>query len=265
MIKFDFSNKIVLILGGSKGIGKELAIQYLNFGAKVCVISSSNFNLLCLKQELIVFKNNLFTVKLDLKKKNSLININKVFFKIKNHFKGHVDILINNAGGPPFMKINDLDEKIIYESLNMNLVNQMFFSINAIKIMNKKKWGRIINLTSSTAKEPAKNMVLSNLTRSAFISFSKTLSLEATNKGVTINNILTGGVATKRLLELALKRVGKKKLNQEITRIASSKPVGYLASTENFVQTILFLTTEQASYVSGTSIAVDGGASKSLF
>ena len=73
----------------------------------------------------------------------------------------------------------------------MNLINQIYFSINAIKMMNKQKWGRIINLTSSTAKEPAKHMVLSNIFRAALSSFSKTLSIETAQKGVTVNTILT--------------------------------------------------------------------------
>jgi 3-oxoacyl-[acyl-carrier protein] reductase len=265
MIRYDFENKIVLVIAGSSGIGRELAIQYLKYGAKVCVISSSETKLKNLSNECLNYKKNLITKKFDLEKKCSLRATKKIFKFIKKKFNSDIDILICNSGGPPPIKIINLDENTLEKSLNMNLINQMFFAISAISLMNKKGWGRIINLLSSTAKEPSKNMVLSNLTRSALCSFAKTLSMETAKKGITVNNILTGGVATSRLIKLVEKRVGKKKLKDELLRIESDRPVGYLATPENFVQIIIFLTSEESSYISGSSIFVDGGASKSLF
>tara|TARA_Y100000741_G_scaffold338066_2_gene297858 strand:- start:4000 stop:4797 length:798 start_codon:yes stop_codon:yes gene_type:complete len=265
VIDFNFKNKTVLILAGSSGIGAELCNQYLEFGAKVCIISSSKNKLSQMIKKNKKYKERIMSIKFNLQRKTTIKKINKILFKVKNKFKADVDILINNSGGPPLKKIVDLKETDIFKSLNMNLINQIYFSINAIKIMNNKKWGRIINLTSSTAKEPAKNMVLSNICRAALSSFSKTLSMETAGKGVTVNTILTGGVATNRLLKLIKKRKSAKDIKRELKILSDKRPVGYLANPQNFIQLILFLSTEQASYVSGTSIFVDGGISKSLF
>jgi len=265
MINFDFTNKTILIVAGSSGIGGELCKQFLNYGARVCIVSNSKKKLSNMIKKNDKYKSRIMTVRLNLEKKTTIKKINTIFLKIKKRFKANVDILINNSGGPPLKKIVDLRESDIFKSLNMNLLNQIYFSINAIKIMNKMEWGRIINLTSSTAKEPAKNMVLSNIFRAALSSFAKTLSIETAGKGVTVNTILTGGVATNRLLDLLKKRTNKKNLKSELNKLNIKRPVGYLAKPENFIQLILFLSTEQSSYVSGTSIFVDGGTSKSLF
>ena len=265
MINFDFKDKTVLIVAGSSGIGGELCNQFLNFGAKVCIISNSFEKLSKMAKKNKRYEKNLMIIRFNLEKKTTMKNINKILIKVRKKFKTNIDILINNSGGPPLKKIVNLRERDIYKSLNMNLINQIYFSINAIKVMNKQKWGRIINLTSSTAKEPAKNMVLSNIFRAALSSFSKTLSIETAKKGVTVNTILTGGVATNRLLNLLKKRANKKNIKTELKKLSSNRPVGYLADPKNFIQLILFLSTEQASYVSGASIFVDGGTSKSLF
>ena len=149
----------------------------------------------------------------------------------------------------------------------INLKSTIFSSIEAIKKMKKKKWGRIINLTSSTAKEPALKMGLSNVTRSAVASFGKTLSLEVAKYGITVNTILTGGVLTERLENLIKLRINNTniKYDDEIKRISNNIPVGRIATSKEFVQLILFLSSENSSYVTGTSIPIDGGSSKSIF
>ena len=130
-----------------------------------------------------------------------------------------------------------------------------------------QKWGRIINLTSSTAKEPALKMALSNVTRSGVASFGKTLSLEVAKYGITVNTILTGGVLTERLENLIKLRINNTniKYNDEIKRISNNVPVGRIATPNEFIQLILFLASENSSYVTGTSIPIDGGSSKSIF
>ena len=165
------------------------------------------------------------------------------------------------------MEISDTNYKQWEEAININLKSTIFSSIEAIKKMKKKKWGRIINLTSSTAKEPALKMGLSNVTRSAVASFGKTLSLEVAKYGITVNTILTGGVLTERLENLIKLRINNTniKYDDEIKRISNNIPVGRIATSKEFVQLILFLSSENSSYVTGTSIPIDGGSSKSIF
>lgn len=130
--------------------------------------------------------------------------------------------------------------------------------------MKKKNWGRIINLTSMTAKEPAAKMVLSNVSRAGVVAFSKTLSKEIQSSGITVNSILTGSVLTDRLLQL-IKLNHKNKSKQALKSLANSIPVKRISDPKEFSQLVLFLCTDNASFINGNAIPVDGGLSKAIF
>ncbi len=266
MVKNSFQNKTILITAGSKGIGFAIAKEFLKRGANVG-ISSRNFeNLSKAKKFLLKFssKDKILTLKHDL---NNTKDIKKLFLKTEKFFKSSVDILINNSGGPPPKLISEISNKDLESALNVNLKSAIYASNYAVKEMKKKKWGRIINLTSTTAKEPAKKMCLSNISRAALTSFGKTLSLEAGEFGVTVNTILTGGVLTDRLKNLIRLRIKNTNLslNKEIEKISNNIPVGRIASPDEFIHLIIFLASEEASYINGTAIPLDGGTSKSIF
>lgn len=208
---FNFKEKTILVTAGSKGIGYELAKQFLILNGNVCVCSRNIKNLNKAKNSLLKFSNSnkLLVVKHDISKiKNQSILIKK----IRKKFNSNVDILINNSGGPPPKKIEDLNLNDWQKSINSNLLSAITLSNEVLKSMKKKRWGRIINLTSTVAKEPAKNMVLSNVTRSGLSSFSKTLSIEIAKYGITVNTILTGGCQTDRFLDLVKKAQKIKKI-----------------------------------------------------
>ena len=133
--------------------------------------------------------------------------------------------------------------------------------------MIKKKWGRIINLTSTTAKEPAKLMSLSNVTRSGLVSFGKTLSKELSGTGITVNNILTGGVLTDRLLSLVTSNSKNKKSNLKylLKKIEKSIPSNYLILPNEFAEIVLFLCSDKSNYINGISINIDGGSGNSIY
>ncbi len=133
--------------------------------------------------------------------------------------------------------------------------------------MKIKKWGRIINLTSTGAKEPGANMALSNVTRAGVAAYSKTLSQEVGQDGITVNTILTGGCLTERFYSLVQKQVEKsgEDIAEAIHKLVQSVPVGYFSTPDKFAQSILFLASEEAGYVTGVSLPVDGGSSKSVF
>ncbi len=261
-----FENKIVLITAGSKGIGFAIAKEFLLCGAKIAITSRNSSNLKTAKKALanIAPKNKILTIKHNL---NDIRFIKKLFHKTESFFKNSVDILINNSGGPTPKFITEITDKDWEKSLNINFKSAIYASTIALKKMKKKRWGRIINLTSSTAKEPARKMCLSNVSRAALASFGKTLSLEVGEFGITVNTILTGGVLTDRLKNLIKIRINKTnlKLDKEINKISKNIPVGKIASPEEFIQLIIFLASEKASYINGTAIPIDGGTSKSLF
>ena len=266
MTEFNFKNKTVLITAGSKGIGFALAQEFAINGANVAICSRNISNLRKAKN-MINKKNNdnkILTLKYDL---NDSKNIKRLFSRTEKYFNSKIDILINNSGGPPPKLISETTNKDWERALNVNFKSSIFTSMIAIKEMKKKKWGRIINLTSSTAKEPVKKMCLSNVTRAGLASFGKTLSLEVAEYGITVNTILTGGVLTERLKNLVKIRIKNTNLNfnKEIDKIAKNIPVGRIAEPIEFIQLILFLASEKSSYITGTAIPIDGGSSKNIF
>tara|TARA_B110000483_G_scaffold158549_1_gene188155 strand:- start:24975 stop:25775 length:801 start_codon:yes stop_codon:yes gene_type:complete len=263
-VKFDFKGKTILITAGTKGIGFELTKSFLDCGANVATFSRNRKNHEILKKKLknYIFEKKLFIFKHDLNQTNKeklIVN------KVNKYFHKNIDILVNNSGGPPPRLFLETSNKDWSRALNINFLSALKFSKSVIPGMKSKKWGRIINLTSVTAKEPSKNMVLSNVTRAALASFSKTLSIEVAQFGITVNTILTGGCLTDRLISLIEGQSSKTNIKSEINKLSKLVPVGYIANTDEFIQTILFLASNNSSYLNGISIPIDGGASKSLF
>ena len=263
MIKYNFKNKLVLVLASSKGIGFELAKSFFKNNADVAICGRSLKNLDQAKKKLESIKKNnkIEYFKTDLSKKNE---IKKLILNVKKKFKREVDILINNSGGPEAKAIIKTKEADWEYAINNNLTSFIRTSLEVITGMKKKRWGRIVNLTSSTAKEPAQNMVLSNVTRAGVLAFAKTLSKEIKTEGVTVNSILTGAVMTDRLTRL-IKKNKKISLKKSLKNLNSIIPVQHVADPNEFIQLVLFLCSEEASYVNGAAIPIDGGLSNTIF
>ena len=265
-MNFDFSGKTVLITAGSKGMGFALANNFAKCNANVVICSRNNKNLKIAKKKILSEnkKAKILALKFDISKTDEIDNL---FKKIEKHYLTSVNILINNSGGPPVKEILKITHKDLDNAINNNFKSAVFFSKVALKKMIKSKWGRIINLTSTTAREPEPNFALSNSTRSALASFSKTLSLEVGKYGITVNTILTGGCMTDRLKSLISNhsKMNSKKYSKKIKSISLNVPVRFIAVPDEFIQQILFLASENSSYITGAAIPIDGGTSKSIF
>ncbi len=179
---------------------------------------------------------------------------------------GSIQILINNSGGPAPGGALEMTEDQWQSAIARNLMSVIRLSGLVVPGMKKQKWGRIINLTSMTAKEPDAGLVLSNVTRVGVGAYAKTLANEVGPFGITVNTILTGGVLTDRLRSLVEKGLpgSGKNLQQAIDEIAKTIPVRHIATPEEFAQFVTFLASEESGYLNGTSIPLDGGAGKSL-
>lgn len=258
----DLKGKSALVTAGSKGIGFAAAKALLEAGANVCICSRSEDNLRAAEEQL----NNgeqVLAVAGDIADPEFL---NQLATRARDRF-GSIDILVNNSGGPPPGEALALSEEQWLGALNGNLLSVIRLSRLIVPGMKEKGWGRIVNLTSTAAREPAAGMGLSNVTRAGVAAFTKTLAQEVGPFGITVNTILTGGVLTDRLnslLERSVENTGES-LQDAITRIEKTIPVRHLSTPDEFAQTILFLVSPEASFVNGAAIAVDGGASKSIF
>ncbi|MBK86319.1 MAG: 3-oxoacyl-ACP reductase [Flavobacteriaceae bacterium] len=252
-----FKDKTVIVTAGTKGIGKAVVEAFIEEGAQVATCSRN--------PEILTLENDrLLKVSGDIKELNFLHEFHK---SVEDHFDSCIDILVNNNGGPPPGPAISHGEDAWNEAINGNLLSTVRMANLVIPGMIKSNWGRIINLTSATAKEPAPGMVLSNTTRAAVAAFSKTLAHEHGSDGITVNTILTGGVATERFQSLVQKQVESTgKTTEEIMdTINKTIPVGYISSPNEFAKYILFIASEEAKFLTGTAIPIDGGASKGTF
>lgn len=262
---FNFKGKTVLVTASSKGIGYELAKQFLILNANVCICSRNIKNLKKAKNSLLKFSssNKFLVVRHDI---SNINNQSKLIKKIRKKFNSDVSILINNSGGPIPKAADAISLNEWNKALGNNLLSAISISKEVIPKMKKNNWGRIINLTSTTAKEPAANMGLSNVTRAALAAYSKTLSIEIAKFNITVNTILTGGCLTERMNSLIRKNSkNKKDFEKNLKLIINSAPMKRIAHPEEFVKLIIFLASENSSYINGTAIAIDGGVSKNIF
>ena len=257
-------DKVALITGASKGVGKSIAFELAKKNVKLILVSRNLSNLKKLKKD-IQKKINFQYVKIIAGDVSNINIINKIQ-KVCKQTYGLPDILINNTGGPPSGSFTKLNSKIWYEHINNNLMSVINFSSAFHRQMIKKKWGRMITISSTIAKEPSSNMVISATLRSGVSGFNKSISCELAPHNITVNSILLGGVKTDRLTKLIKKSSKIKKIKYEtyLNQIQSSIPMGRFANPEEISDLVSFLVSEKGSYITGQNIVIDGGLSKSI-
>lgn len=180
---------------------------------------------------------------------------------------GRVDILVTNTGGPPSGPFESHSAETWRRAIAQNLESVVNLVRAALPGMKERRWGRIVNVTSITVKQPVENLILSNSIRAAVTGFARTIANEAAPYGVTVNNVLPGFTRTERLVHLA-EDISKRKGGTVADAYAgweSEIPMGRLGEPAELGAVAAFLCSEQASYVTGQSLAVDGGWIKGLF
>ena len=180
---------------------------------------------------------------------------------------GRVDVLVNNAGGPPAGGFDDHGREAWRDAVRLNLESALDLTRAVLPGMKERQWGRILNITSVSVKEPVDGLILSSSVRAAVTGFAKTLANEVAEHGITVNNVLPGFTRTDRLEELAgalSERRGKTRAEVEAEWTAVI-PAARLGEPREFAAVVAFLASERASYVTGVSITVDGGRTRALF
>lgn len=257
-------DKTVLITAASMGIGKAAAELFSEEGCRVAISSRSKDNLLSTVKELKdKYNTEAFWSVCDL---NKLKDIENTFNAVNKHF-GNIDILVNNCGGPVpglFQEIEEDDWNFAYDQVLLSAVR---FSRLVLPGMMANYWGRIINITSISVKQPVDNLILSNSLRAAVTGFTKSLSNEIAKFNITVNSVAPGMTLTRRLYELAVVEGKEKGKSHEevLVEMAKRVPLNRLAKPEEIASVVVFLASKQASYVNGVTIHVDGGYIKSIY
>ncbi len=179
---------------------------------------------------------------------------------------GRVDILVNNAGGPPAGPFESHSVEAWRSAIRLNLESALALTRGVLPGMKERRWGRIVNITSVATKEPVDGLILSNSVRAAVTGFAKTLANEVAEHGVTVNNALPGYTRTARLEELAARLAETRGVAEEEVEAEwrASIPMRRLGEPHEFAALVAFLCSERASYITGTSIAVDGGRIRAI-
>jgi 3-oxoacyl-[acyl-carrier protein] reductase len=179
---------------------------------------------------------------------------------------GKIDILLTNSGGPPAGPFESLTPEAWENATALVLYSVVEVCRAALPGMKERRWGRILNVTSIAAKQPVDNLMLSNSIRAAVIGFARTLANEVAPFGVTVNNLLPGFTATDRMVELSEVTATKEGITPEqaLARYTAQVPMGRMGEPREFAALAAFLASERASYITGQSMAVDGGWIRAL-
>ena len=260
---FGLDGRIAIVTGSSQGIGKAIALGLAEEGAKVVVCARREEILRNVAEEIASLSGSeVLPVRADLSKGEDI----RLLVQATVRKFGRVDILVNNTGGPPsalFVETTERDWREAVDSLLMSVVN---CCMAVIPYMKENRWGRIINMASFAAKQPAERLVLSNAVRAGVLGLTKTLANELAEYGILVNAVCPGWTLTERVKELAntvAEKTGKTP-KTIISEWAESIPLKRLANPEEIANLVVFLASEKASYITGAVIQVDGGFIKSL-
>jgi 3-oxoacyl-[acyl-carrier protein] reductase len=179
---------------------------------------------------------------------------------------GSIDILVTNVGGPPAGNFESFDRDAWESACSLLLLSAADLTRLVLPGMKQKRWGRILNITSIAAKQPVDNLILSNSLRAAVTGMARSLANEVAEFGITVNNILPGYTGTERVEQLARSSAEKQGITVGEARAAweAEIPMKRLGTPREFAALAAFLVSERASYITGTSIPVDGGWIQSL-
>jgi 3-oxoacyl-[acyl-carrier protein] reductase len=178
---------------------------------------------------------------------------------------GSLRVLVANAGGPPIGKAATFDDEAWAGAFSLNFMSTVRMVREALPYLADSGWGRVLIITSTAVKQPIAHLGLSNSMRAAATGFAKTLAGEVAAKGVTVNCILPGSILTDRWRSLAGAPTGAGPDHPAFEQLAKQVPMGRMGTTEEFAAVAAFLCSERTSFVTGASIQVDGGMTRSLF
>jgi len=257
-MKFDFSNMRALVCGSTKGMGKAVALQFAELGAEVILVARNKELLKGTIAKLPTTNNqNHNFICADFSEPDTLEKgVDDIVTK-----DNPVHILVNNTGGPPPGELVDSYPEKFYRGFSQHVICNQVLSKTVIPGMKKNKYGRIINIISTSVKQPIKGLGVSNTIRGAVASWAKTLSNEVAPFGITVNNILPGATNTGRLTSLFQNMAKENNMSPEDIKKdwIQMIPAGRICEPEEIAHAIIFLASPFAAYINGINLPVDGG------
>tara|TARA_R110002050_G_scaffold18755_7_gene54463 strand:+ start:22124 stop:22909 length:786 start_codon:yes stop_codon:yes gene_type:complete len=261
-MNISLKNRKALVGGSSDGIGKAIAIQLAESGAGVTLVARNEEKLKAVIASLPISKG----------QKHQYIVIDYADFdrykaKIRAFFKTNtIDILVNNTQGPTSGNTLEKNIEDYQKAFNLLFKTTVFTTELALKNMIKNKWGRIINVASVSVKEPIAYLALSNTIRAAVVTWGKSLATDVGPYTITVNSILTGYFDTDRITQLNATKAKQLNISEAEVRnqIESKVSLNRIGKPEEYGYLVAFLASNNAAYITGTAIPIDGGLLKSI-
>ena len=259
----SLSNKTALVCGSTQGIGKATAIELASLGANIILLARNEEKLNATLADLDSSKGQRHSYLVaDFSNPTDLKATIQKYIQAGNK----IHILINNSGGPKGGAIKDAAPEEFLLAFNQHLICNHILVQAIYPVMKEEGYGRIINVISTSVKQPLPNLGVSNTIRGAVANWSKTLANELGGFGITVNNVLPGATNTARLQSIA--QIKADQFNETVEDVfiemASETPMKRIAQPEEIAAAIAFLASPAAAYINGINVPVDGGRTKSL-
>lgn len=255
-MNLDLTGKKAIVCGSTQGIGRAAAVELASLGSALTLVARDESSLEEVRGSL---PGNAAhdTVCADFDERGDLQR--KIVAHVEEN--GPFHILVNNSGGPPPGEIATADSEAFLKAFSRHLLCNQIMAQAVLPGMKSEKYGRIINIISTSVKQPIPNLGVSNTTRGAVASWAKTLSREVAPFGITVNNILPGTTNTGRLFSLFQEMADKRDVSSDViaNEWKSEIPAGRIAEPKEIACAIAFLASPAAAYINGINLPIDGG------
>jgi 3-oxoacyl-[acyl-carrier protein] reductase len=261
---YGIHDRVALVTAASKGLGKACALGLAREGARVAICARGEEILERTAREIMATTGaEVFWRRADMA---SAADIQRLIDETRAHF-GRIDILVTNAGGPPPGYFMDFTDDDWLAALNLNLLSTIRLIRGVIPQMREQQWGRIVNITSVTVKQPFETLILSNVSRAGVVTLSKTLSNQLARDNVLINTVCPGVILTDRVEQVVANLEHTQGLSRDEALQTYVKPVpmGRPGQPAEFAELVIFLCSERCTYVTGTVTQIDGGLVQGYF
>ena len=250
-------DRVALVAAGSKGLGRAIALELAAEGAQVVICARGKDAIDATVAEIVGAGGRAVGFVADVSNSADVARL----AESARSACGPIDILVTNSGGPRSGTFDVLSPEDWDQATRVLLTSAVELTRAVVPDMRARRWGRILNITSIAAKQPVDGLMLSNSLRAAVTAFARTLANEVAKDGITVNNLLPGYTRTDRVVDLPAQMAASSGTSPEAVagRWEAQIPMGRLGEPREFAALAAFLASDRASYITGQSIAVDGG------